>query len=261
MVCIMCMVGNDYQRILDGVQYWDRKEGIENIYLLYDDKKDKYGFVSQANALELVKTFSPLYGKPTTLGYNPQDFTNVFCALHLILCREVEQRRRQVMIDATSTTKEAYGATVTVSLMFKGVRIYIIPPKERGWYVPSPQDPDFQEWFEKTRSVPGLDPVEIYLPGERFEKPKPNATIILTTLKKHGGSANTLVSLMRRCGYDPDDPVAKNRFSRIVARLDKGGFVKKIPTKQGKRVSLTRFGEVYAEAIDNQLPPKSVPRA
>jgi len=70
-----------------------------------------------------------------------------------------------------------------------------------------------------------------------------------------------LVSLMRRCGYDPDDPVAKNRFSRIIARLDKGGFVKKIPTKQGKRVSLTRFGEVYAEAIDNQLPPKSVPRA
>jgi len=255
-VCILCMVGNDYQRILDGVEYWSREERVEGLYLLHDNKQDKYGFVSQANAKELARTFSPRYGKPTTIGYNPQDFTDVFCTIHPILSREVEELRRQVTIDATSTTKEAYGAIVTVSLMFKGVRVYIVPPKERGWYVPSPHDPSFKEWFKKTRSVSGLEPVEIYLPGERFEKPKPNEARILAILREHSGSADTLVALMRLCGEDPDDPVAKNRFSRTVARLDRGGFVKKTLTPNGKRVSLTRFGEVYAEALNRKAPSK-----
>lgn len=253
----MCMVGNDYQRILDGVEYWCRKERIQSLYLLYDNKPDKYGFVSQANTEELVRAFGPRYGKPTTFGHNPQDFTDVFCTLHPILRREVEQLKRQVIVDATSTTKEAYGATVTVSLMFQGVRIYVVPPKERGWYVPSPHDPDFQEWFRKTRNVSGLEPVEIYLPGERFEKPKLKEAEILSRLRYHGGSADTLITLMRWCGEHPDDPVAKNRFSRTVARLDKRGFVKKTLSRNGKRVSLTRFGEVYAEAVDRGTRPKS----
>jgi len=258
MVCVMCMVGNDYQRILDGVEYWGRDDKIESLYLLYDNKQDKYGFVSRANAEELVKAFSLRYSRPTAIGCNPQDFANVFCTIHPILHREAEQLRRRVLIDTTSTTKEAYGAVVTVSLMFKGVRIYVVPPRERGWYVPSPQDPNFQEWFRRTRNISGLDPLEIYLPGERFERPRRDEEKILATLKEHGGSADALVTLMRWCDEDPADPVAKNRFSRIVTRLDKKGFVKKTSAQREKRVTLTRFGEIYAEALDYKS-PKSVP--
>jgi hypothetical protein len=39
------MVGNDYQRIVDGVDYWRNRESIEALYLLFDHKKDKYGLL------------------------------------------------------------------------------------------------------------------------------------------------------------------------------------------------------------------------
>jgi hypothetical protein len=243
------MVGNDYQRIIDGVNYWKKLNSIDAIYLLYDNKQDKYGFASQKNAHELRTTLSFLRSQPTITGYNPQSYQDVFCKLYAILNREIELYHRHVLIDSTSTTKEAYGATVTISLMFKKVRIYIVPPEERGWYVPSPNDEVFYEWFDKTRNVKGMDPQEIYLPGQRLKRPNKEETLILLKLNEHNGHTDMISSLIRWCSYDPQNPVIKNRFSRIIKRLETKGFVEKTNSKKGKRVHLTQFGKVYAEAV------------
>jgi len=116
-------------------------------------------------------------------------------------------------------------------------------------YVPSPEDRVFKEWFERTRNVPGLPPVEIYLPGQRLDQPNREEKTVLLKLRERGGSSDTLTTLIKWCGMNPEDPVTKNRLSRIVTRLEKKGFVEKSETSSGKRVSLTIFGKMFAEAI------------
>lgn len=243
------MVGNDFQRIIDGVFYWNKVKPIETIYLLFDKKKDKYGVASQKNVRDLKNIFSFTSSKPTVKEYNPQVYQNVFCTLYKILRTEVEVRKRTVLIDSTSTTKEAYGATVTVALMFENVRIYIVPPQERGWYIPSSDDMFFIEWFNKTRSIRGMMPQEIYLPGERFERPRQEEKHVLLRLNKYGGYSETLTSLIKWCNHNPRDPVTKNRYSRIIKRLENKGFVKKRNSRKGKSVTLTHFGKILAEAM------------
>ena len=141
------MVGNDYQRIIDGISYWKNIGSIDSIYLFFDRKRDKYGFASRRNVDDLCNILTRDVLKPRTIGYNPQSYKNVFCAFYAVIKREVDECKREALIDTTSTTKEAYGAIVTISLMFRNVRIYIVPPMKRGWYVPSPKDPNFQIWF------------------------------------------------------------------------------------------------------------------
>jgi predicted transcriptional regulator len=249
MTSIVCMVGNDFQRILDGVNHWKMEVPLEKIYLLFDNKKDKYGYASQKNAEELVGALTFATAKPAAIGYNPQSFENVFCTLYKILTREIERLRREVLIDTTSTTKEAYGATVTISLMFRNVRIYIVPPQERGWYIPSPEDEVFKQWFRKTRAVKGMRPQEIYLPGQRLKHPNVEEKMVLLKLHEHGGRSATITSLITWCSHDPKDPVTKNRFSRILKRLENNGFVEKKLSSVGTSVSLTHFGRIFAEAM------------
>lgn len=249
MVALICMVGNDYQRIIDGINYWKEVEKIDTVFLLFDEKKDKYGFASQINTNELAKTL-PLSSKNSiAISYNPQSYESVFCALYNILRKEVEVNRRKVLIDSTSTTKEAYGATVTISLMFKNVRIYIVPPQERGWYVPSPEDPNFREWFSRTRSVRGDIPQEIYLPGQRLEQPNYDEKTALLKLHENGGSSDTLRSIIMWCNCNPIDPVTKNRFSRLINRLENKGLVEKRPMGKETEVHLTHFGKILSKSI------------
>lgn len=250
MVSLICMVGNDYQRILDGVDFWRGQETIQATYLLFDYKQDKYGYASQKNVEELSASLAKNGPRPVALGHNPQSFESVFCTFYRILKMEVDQYRRAVLIDATSTTKEAYGATVTIALMFRNVRIYIVPPKERGWYVPSPEDESFKEWFAKTRSIRGMSPQEIYLPGQRLEQPNKDEITVLLKLHDHQGFSDTVTSIIRWCRANPKDPVVKNQYSRLIRRLEDKGFLESRQSpKQGKEVYLTRFGNIFSEAI------------
>ncbi|MFH0896992.1 MAG: hypothetical protein V1850_02945, partial [Candidatus Bathyarchaeota archaeon] len=142
------------------------------------------------------------------------------------------------------------GATVTIALMFKNVRIYIVPPKERGWYVPSPEDEDFKEWFAKTRNIQGLSPQEIYLPGQRLKQPSKDEITVLSKLHEHQGFSDTVTSIIKWCRGNPKDPVVKNHYSRLIRRLEEKGFLERQQSsKQGKEVYLTRFGKIFSEAI------------
>jgi predicted transcriptional regulator len=249
------MVGHDYQRIIDGVNYWEKTEPIQVVYLLYDNKKDKYGYVSQRNTDDLKKFVLSNGYELIVDGYNPQSYENTFSSIYQALKREVEEKRRKVLIDTTSTTKEAYGATVTISLMFKNVRIYIVPPKLRGWYAPEPRSQTFNEWFDKTRTVSGLHPQEIYLPGDRLKKPNEEEKKVILKLLDHGGKSRSLTSIIRWCGGDTKDPVTKNRFSRLIRRLKRRGFVEEESLTRSKKIFLTQFGKTIANAIKNYQHP------
>jgi hypothetical protein len=246
---IVCMVGYDYQRIIDGLEKWQQEEPVEHVYLMHDEKKDKYGLVSQRNVKDLVRTLRKRGVHSTKIGYNPQSYEDTFSSLYSILKREVEEKNRRVLIDSTSTTKDAYGATVTISLMFTNVQVYIVPPKERGYYVPSQGNPDFEEWFSKVRSVPGLPPQEIYLPGYRLEKPKGEDEEVLRHLEAHDGVSDSIKAIMGWCGCDSEDPVTKNRFSRVINRLFDKRFVKKEPVEKKMKISLTKFGRIFAASL------------
>ncbi|MEM1538205.1 MAG: DUF6293 family protein [Candidatus Nezhaarchaeales archaeon] len=253
MVSLVCMVGHDYQRILDGVNHWRSKEPIEAIYLIYDKKKDKYGYASQKNSKELVDELAFAGQRPTQIGVNPQSYEDVFSTIYLVLRKEVDECKRKVLIDATSTTKEAYGAIVTVSLMFPGVSVYVVPAAQdqRGWYVPEPKSPGFDEWFEKVRSVRGQTPQEIYLPGSRLERPSQEEERVLMILEERGGRVDSIKTLIEWCGETPTIPAVKNRFSRLVDKLVSKGLVIEEPSGKTKPLKLTGFGLVMAKALKN----------
>jgi len=240
------MVGHDYQRILDGVNYWRRKYPIEAIHILYDRKKDKYGYASRRNAKDLEEALSFAGSKPILIGYNPQSYPDVFSTLYSIIRFEVMDMERRVLIDTTSTTKEAYGAAVTCALMFSDVTLYVVPPAERGWYIPEPGMPEYEEWFSKVRNVNGLDPQEIFLPGYRLENPKEDEERIVSILLAHGGVSDSIRSIIEWCGENPENAAIKNKYSRLIDSLVRKGLVREIPQAKVKRVELTPFGKILA---------------
>ncbi len=251
MVIVVCMVGHDYQRILDGIEHVKSEEPVEWIYLVYDNKEDKYGLVSKENANELEKTLSRLDHKIRLVNYNPQSYGDAFRVMYQILKEEVDKNKRGVLIDTTSTTKESYGATVTVALMFRNVRIFIVPPRERGWYSPSPESPNFRDWLQRVRSVPGDVPQEIHLPGDRLQQPNKWEMKVVLDLERHGGFSDSISALIEWHNRDPRDPVTKNQYGRLIRRLEDRGLVKKDLSSRKRRVSLTAFGKVFAQAVES----------
>ncbi|RLF21526.1 MAG: hypothetical protein DRJ68_03295 [Thermoprotei archaeon] len=249
MATFICFVGHDFKRIIDGINYWRGREVIDEIYLVQDRKKDKYGYASRFNARELQKALTFADKEPHLISVNPQSYEDVFSTLYSVVRREVEDYGREVFIDATSTTKEAYGAVVTVALMFQGVRLYVVPPAERGWYVPDINSPEFPAWFERVRNVQGLTPQEIFLPGFRLEKLSYEEEKVLMTLESKGGNADSIKTLIRWCGEDYRDSRVKNKFSRLVDKLVSKGLLEEEVGARAKALRLTGFGRVFAKAL------------
>jgi len=249
MATFICFVGHDFMRIIDGINYWKGREVIDDIFLVQDRKKDKYGYASRLNARELQKVLTFAGKEPYVISVNPQSYEDVFSVMYSVVRREVEDLGRRVYIDATSTTKEAYGAVVTVALMFQGVKLYIVPPAERGWYVPDVDSPEFQSWFSKVRSVRGLQPQEIFLPGFRLEKLSYEEEKVLMILDSKGGGADSIKTLIKWYGEDPRDSRVKNKFSRLVNKLVSKGLLIEETGARAKAIRLTDFGRVYAKAL------------
>ena len=101
----------------------------------------------------------------------------------------------------------------------------------------------------KTRNVKGMMHQEIYLPGQRLKHTNKEEKTLLLKLNEHGGRSKTITMLIAWCDKDPTDPVTKNRYSRIIKRLENKGFVEKKLSSTGKSVSLTHFGKIFAEAM------------
>jgi predicted transcriptional regulator len=249
MAILVAMVGFDYQRILDGINFWRKTKPIEQIYLLFDEKNDAYGFISQKNVEDLKKALNFAGTEPLTARYNPQSYESTFGVLYKILKKEAEQGGKEVYIDSTSTAKEAYGAVVTVALMFNGVKLYVVPPKERDWYFPSPQSQGFNQWFDKVRLRGGALPQEIFLPGYRLTQPDKNELKIILQLMEHNGNSESLTDIISWCKANPHNPVVKNRYSRLIKKLEENGFVETEYATREKKITLTGFGMTLAKAV------------
>ena len=273
---LVCMIGFDYQRILDGIKYWYGRRGIQRTYLLYDKKKDKYGFASAHNARELERDLKLF--NPQLIGYNPQSYEDTFVTLYGIIKQEVDQNSNQLLVDCTSGTKEAYGAAITISLMSEGVSVYIVPANKRGTEVPEHDQEtcpacngsgrlSFDDWFADKRGIGGLTPQVIHLPGNRLERPTREEEFVLTRLEEHKGQAESIKALITWCGENPFDSAIKNRFSRMVSRLCNAGFLEEEVGSKLKPLKLTEYGRIFSRAvkahqsIDAKVASKSLPKA
>jgi uncharacterized membrane protein len=233
--------------------------GITRLYLLYsdveaEDETTVFSYMSRKNAEELREKLEIL--EPIMVGYNPMDHKDVFKKLYGIVSK-ARGEREEVLIDITSTTNVAQGIALTVALMFRNTRVYTVPSRRPAWYVEGQMgEKRFEEWFERARNQPSLEPIEIRLPGYRLE-PRTKyeerewevEKRLLVLLRERGGRAGSISEIIRWFGYDEVNSTLRNRFSRIVSRLELKGLIESEKGAKMKAIHLTDFGSILAEAL------------
>ncbi|OYT62952.1 MAG: hypothetical protein B6U69_00385 [Thermofilum sp. ex4484_15] len=251
MVTVIEYVGFHPTLALEGFNYIRMRKPIEGVYILYDNKRDRYGAASRRNADKLVHKLE--FFNPIRIGINPQSQLSVFSKLYAILRLEVVEKSREVYLDITDMPPEAVATTTLLAMLFKDVHLYVVPSRERGDFIPPPESPKFEEWLEEKDSKRGLEPLEIYRPRVRFKLFEDGdeglSVRILSTLYDKGGIASSIKDLIKWCGARPTDPATKNRFSRAVDSLARKGLVYKVHKGRERKIMLTDFGKVYAKAL------------
>ncbi len=261
MTVIICLVGTHFRRPFDGVRHWSKLQGITRLYLLYsnveaDDETAIFSYMSRRNAEELKERLEIM--DPIMVGYDPMDHRDAFRTLYSIF----DQARRdgeEVLIDTTSTTNLTQGVALTIALMFRNARVYTVPSKQPAWYVSGEiGDEKFEEWFENARNQPSMDPLEISLPGYRLEPHTKHEERewgvekeVIKLLREHGGEADSISDIIRWSGHRAASSTLRNRYSRIVNRLEMKGLVAADKGSKMKVISLTEFGTIFAEALSD----------
>jgi predicted transcriptional regulator len=213
--------------------------------------------MSLKNAEELKKRLEIM--EPIMVGYDPMDHRSVFKTIYKILSN-ARKESEEVLIDITSTTNITQGVALTIALMFRNARVYTVPSERPAWYVEGKiGDQSFIDWFEKARNQESIDPVEIQLPGYRLEpstkheeKDWRREKRILKLLRENKGEADSISDIIRWFGYKAASSTLRNRFSRIVNRLEIKGLIAADKGSKMKVVKLTEFGEIFAEAISEE---------
>jgi len=261
MTVIACLVGTHFRRPFDGIRYWSKRHGITRLYLLHSDVKTKdetavFSYMSRMNAEELGEKLEIM--DPIMVGYDPMDHRDAFKALYGVVSRAREEGE-EVLIDITSTTNLTQGVALTVALMFRNARVYTVPSKQPAWYVNGQiGDERFENWFQNARNQPSMEPIEINLPGYRLEphtkheeKEEAVERRVLRLLNEHGGEAESISDVIRWSGHRAASSTLRNRYSRIVNRLEHKGLVEADKGSKMKVIKLTDFGMIYAEALSD----------
>ncbi|RLE63946.1 MAG: hypothetical protein DRJ47_08730 [Thermoprotei archaeon] len=254
MAVIVLYAGFHPSMAMDGLRNFMKNTGVETIYILYDNKHDRYGAVSRYNMRKLMRELG--FFNPIPVPINPQSQKSVFSRLYALLDHEVNEKGRSVYIDVTDMPPECVATVSMVSMLYKGVRLYVVPTMEKGDFIPPPGTPRFEEWVQEKDNKRGLEPIEIKAPNivsrERgiFREGEENlATRIILVLYEHGGKVKAIKDLIKWCGDDPLDPATKNRYSRLIDELVKQGIVYKSFSGKRRSVSLTDIGRILAEAF------------
>ena len=258
---IVCLVGTHFRRPFDGIRYWSKRQGITRLYLLHSDVEAEdetaiFSSMSKRNAEELKERLEIM--DPIMVGYDPMDHRDAFRTIYGILA-QARQDGEEVLIDITSTTNLTQGVALTIALMFRNARVYTVPSKQPAWYVSGRiGDEKFEEWFKNARNQPSTDPIEISLPGYRLE---PHTKYeerewevekeVIKLLRKQGGEAESISDIIRWSGYKAASSTLRNRYSRIVNRLEMKGLVDADKGSKMKVISLTEFGTIFAEALSD----------
>jgi hypothetical protein len=258
MTIIICLVGQHYRRAFDGIRYWSKVHGITKLFLLHSDAEEEednvFSYMSRRNAEELREKLEIL--DPIMVPYDPMDQRSVFRTIYGIM-NQARNVGEDALIDITSTTNTAMGIALTIALMFRNARVYSVPSEDPGWYVNGkPGEPRFEEWFEKAREQPSRDPTELQLPGYRLEpsskheeKEWEREKKLLVLLRENNGEADSISDIIRWFGYKAANSTLRNRFSRIVSRLEMKGLVNAEKGSKMKVISLTEFGHIFADAL------------
>jgi hypothetical protein len=258
---ILCLVGTHFRRPFDGIRHWSRRQGITRLYLLYskveaEDETAIFSYMSRRNAESLKERLEIM--DPIMVGYDPMDHRDAFRTIYGIM----EQARGdgdEVLIDITSTTNLTQGVALTIALMFRNARVYTVPSEQPAWYVNGEiGDKKFEGWFENARNQPSMDPIEINLPGYRLEPHTRHEERewavergVLKLLYDHDGEADSISDIIRWSGHKAASSTLRNRYSRIINRLELKGFVEADKGSKMKVIRLTDFGVIFAEALSD----------
>lgn len=261
MTVIVCLVGTHFQRPFDGIRHWSKLQGITRLYLLYSNVETRddsavFSYMSKRNAEELRERLEIM--DPIMVGFNPMDHRDAFRTIYSILA-QARKEREEVLIDITSTTDLTEGVALTIALMFRNARVYTVPSKQPTWYISGRiGDEKFEEWFRNARSQPSIEPIEISLPGYRLEPHSKHEERewdvekkVLILLRENGGEAESISDIIRWFGYRAASSTLRNRFSRIVSRLEMKGLIDAAKGSKMKGISLTDFGAIFAEALSD----------
>lgn len=261
MTIVVCLVGTHFRRPFDGIRYWSKRQGITRLYLLYsnaqsEDETTIFSYMSRRNTESLKERLEIL--DPIMVGYNPMDHRDAFRTLYKIFS-QARKDGEEILVDITSTTNLTQGVALTITLMFRNARVYTVPSKQPAWYVNGRiGDEKFEKWFENARNQLSMDPIEISLPGYRLEphtkheeKEVEVEQKVLNLLHSHGGSADSISDIIRWSGYKAASSTLRNRYSRIINRLEMKGLVEADKGSKMKIISLTEFGKIFAEALSD----------
>jgi predicted transcriptional regulator len=190
-----------------------------------------FNYMSKQNAVELKDKLEIL--DPVVVSYNPIEQRSAFKVIYRIM-QKAREEGEEVLIDITSTTN------ITMGIALKG----------------NIGDRKFQEWFKNARNQASRDPTELELPGYRLEpqskheeKEWNREKRLIILLHENGGNAESISDIIRWFGYKTANSTLRNRFSRIVSRLEMKGFVEAEKGSKMKVISLTEFGKIFAEAL------------
>jgi len=258
---VVCLLGTHFRRPFDGIRFWSKRQGITRLYLLYsnaqsEDETAIFSYMSRRNAESLKERLEIM--DPIMVGYDPMDHRDAFRTLYGIFS-QARSDGEEVLIDITSTTNLTQGVALTITLMFRNARVYTVPSKQPAWYVNGRiGDEKFENWFENARNQPSMDPMEISLPGYRLEphtrheeKEWEVEKKVLKLLHSRGGEADSISDIIRWSGYKAASSTLRNRYSRIINRLEMRGLVDADKGSKMKVISLTEFGDIFAEALSD----------
>ena len=258
---IVCLVGTHFLRPFDGIRHWSKRQGITRLYLLFSNAEPEgetsiFSYMSRKNADELRERLEIM--DPIMVGYDPMDHREAFRTIYGILA-QARGDGEEVLIDITSTTNLTQGVALTIALMFRNARVYTVPSKQPAWYVSGQiGDERFEKWFQNARNQPSMEPIEINLPGYRLEphtkheeKEEVVERSVLKLLSEHGGVAESISDVIRWSGHKAASSTLRNRYSRIVNRLEVKGLVAADKGSKMKVIKLTDFGTIYAEALSD----------
>ena len=236
---------------LDGLKNVMKKEGVENIYILYDNKRDRYGAVSRRNAKVLSSSLA--FFDVKIIGVNPLSQESVFKNLYAVLKHEAVDKKKKIYIDITDMPPEAVATTTLVSLLFPSVNIYVVPIREKGEFIPPPESPKFEEWAQSKDNKRGLEPLELTFPNVTLrilnEGEEEFASSLLLTLYEHGGVANSIKQIIKWMGENSSDTVVKNRYARLINSLSIKGLLEKLHNGRNRKIRLTEFGSIFVESL------------
>lgn len=124
-ICVVVPVRHERDRHLFGIKELS-KQGIDCVYLLYDDVHEKCRNVAKRNVDYIRERVSSFY-RTEIVGCDSTSIADVTRALTYVMKRELGS---EIYIDITDFAKEAYIVFSAFAVLF-GARLYYVVPKER----------------------------------------------------------------------------------------------------------------------------------